>query len=328
MLCAFAENAEREGLVRVQWGEDRCLEIKDGFHPVIRQLSQGRFVPNDLHLNKSGSCAIITGANMGGKSTFLRQAAIIVIMAQMGSFVPAASVTLGLVDKVFARLGASDDFSEGDSTFMVEMREAAHIVSNATEHSLVLIAEIGRGTATTDGLAIAQSILHWMLQEQQCRLLFATHFHALTRLEESFSCVRNLSVASMEEEGRVVFTHRIRSGPASKSYGIEVARLAGLPEEVLDSAEEYLEALLEQEKSQVSSQQERQLSIFSDQQRTIVREPGDYKSLKELRDRVHALDVNSTTPIEALQILEKLQKGIQKDASDGVKKKDAGNASS
>ena len=177
---------------------------------------------------------------MGGKSTYLRQAGLIVIMAQLGSFVPARRATIGVVDKVFARMGASDDLSEGESTFMVEMREASNIIANASSRSLVLIDEIGRGTATADGLAIAQSILEWLLCETKCRVLFATHFHELTVLEGTYPALQNLCVGAVEKQGHVVFTHRIENGAASRSYGIEVARLAGLPNNLLERAREIL----------------------------------------------------------------------------------------
>jgi DNA mismatch repair protein MutS len=240
-LVALSVTASKSGLVRPTVVEEPVLTIERGWHPVIATLLEGRFVPNSVDFNHLGpSCFLVTGPNMGGKSTYLRQTALIVVLAQMGSFVPANQATVGISDKVFARLGASDDLHEGESTFMVEMREAAHILSAASRRSLVLIDELGRGTATSDGLSLAQAILEEICTRITCRTLFATHYHELTVLEEKGFPIGNLSVGSVEEGTRVIFTHEIQSGPAPRSYGLEVAKLSGLPSQVLERAEDLL----------------------------------------------------------------------------------------
>ncbi|NDC39360.1 MAG: DNA mismatch repair protein MutS, partial [Proteobacteria bacterium] len=224
-----------------------------------------------------------------------------VIMAQLGGFVPAKRARIGIVDRIFARIGASDNLSEGESTFMVEMREAAHIIASATPASLVLIDEVGRGTATADGLAIAQAILEWLLVESTSRTLFATHFHELTRLDAAYQQLRNLSVGSVERNDEVLFTHEIQQGPANRSYGLEVAKLAGLPTDLLRRAR----ALLTEGGSKTS--EERQLSIFSGAQGSSEpREPDDYKALKGLAEELRRVEIHTTTPLEALLALDKL----------------------
>jgi DNA mismatch repair protein MutS len=247
---------------------------------------------------------------MGGKSTYLRQTALIVILAQIGSFVPADNAVVGLVDRIFARLGASDDLHEGESTFMVEMREASHILSHASSRSLVLIDELGRGTATTDGLSLAQSILEHLAFSLESRTLFATHYHEITSLESVSSKIKNLSVGSVEDGDRVVFTHEIQTGPAPRSYGIEVAKLSGLPEFVISRATEILSELPDRQgapvtvplpaKSTRSARQDdqRQQSLFGAQP-TVVKDP----VAEKLKGRVAELDVDSLSARDALQYL-------------------------
>ena len=312
VVCALAEVADREGYVKPEVNESRDLEVEAGQHPVLAKILEGRFVPNSLSLRESEAhCAVITGPNMGGKSTYLRQAGLIVIMAQIGSFVPARYAKLGIVDKIFARIGASDNISEGESTFMVEMREAARIVNAATSHSLVLIDEIGRGTATTDGLAIAQAVLEWIVSEVKCRSLFATHFHELTAVANELPQAFNLSVGSVEDGEDVIFTHEICSGPASKSYGIEVARLAGLPAVLLGRARELLSELesggdgRRAENSPESRTAQTQLPLFRQEQSPQL--PPDYRRLKGLASSLGEIDVLSTTPLQALNILQELK---------------------
>jgi DNA mismatch repair protein MutS len=304
---ALAELAEREDLVRPVMSATSDLVIEGGRHPVIARLLEGRFVPNSLDLRAGGKrCALITGPNMGGKSTYLRQAAILSIMAQAGSFVPAKSARLGLVDRVFARIGASDNLAEGESTFMVEMREVSHIVAQATERSLVLIDEVGRGTATTDGLALAQAILEWIVTAVGCRTLFATHFHELTTLEERYAAIENLSVGSVDRDGEVVFTHAILKGAASKSYGLEVAKLAGLPQTLLERARTLLAEGIAAESSRGRKRAQPQLPLFAPAAVAVTREPADYGRLKALEKRLATVDVNRLTPLEALNLLNDL----------------------
>jgi DNA mismatch repair protein MutS len=305
--AALAELAEREDLVRPVMSTDTDMFIEEGRHPVIARLLEGRFVPNSLELRTSGKrCALITGPNMGGKSTFLRQAALIAIMAQAGSYVPARSARLGLVDRVFARIGASDNLAEGESTFMVEMREVSHIVAQATERSLVLVDEVGRGTATTDGLALAQAILEWIVTQVNCRTLFATHFHELTALEPVYPALDNLSVGSIDDGGDVVFTHAICRGAASKSYGLEVAKLAGLPQPLLERARTLLVSSSASAGGRPAPPPPPQLPLFSPAPVAGPRIPDDYTALKALERRLQGIDPNRLTPLEALIVLNEL----------------------
>ncbi len=221
------------------------LCLKDARHPVLDQnLADEKFVPNDTDLDgEKLRLAIITGPNMAGKSTYIRQVALIVLMAQIGSFVPAAKAEIGLVDRIFTRVGANDDLSRGQSTFMVEMNETANIVNNATERSLIILDEIGRGTSTFDGLSIAWSVAEFLHDKIKARTLFATHYHELTKLAEERSGVCNFNVAVREWNEQIIFLRKIVPGGADKSYGIQVARLAGLPSEILNRAKDILSHL-------------------------------------------------------------------------------------
>jgi DNA mismatch repair protein MutS len=242
VLCALAETARLFRYCRPELNDSLRLVIKDGRHPVLDQnLVDDKFVPNDTELDgETIRIAIVTGPNMAGKSTYIRQVALIVLMAQIGSFVPAESAEIGLVDRIFTRVGASDDLARGQSTFMVEMNETANIINNATGRSLVILDEIGRGTSTFDGLSIAWSVAEFLYDKIKARSLFATHYHELTRLAEDRKGVCNLNVAVREWNEQIIFLRKIIPGGADKSYGIQVARLAGLPKEVLDRAKEIL----------------------------------------------------------------------------------------
>jgi DNA mismatch repair protein MutS len=285
------------------------LEIVEGRHPVIelQELSAGseRFVPNDLFLDASThNIVVLTGPNMGGKSTYLRQAALIVIMAQMGSFVPARAVRLGIVDRVFTRIGASDNLARGRSTFMVEMTETAAILHTATARSLILLDEVGRGTSTYDGLAIAWAAIEYLHARVRAKTLFATHYFELTELAEQLSGVKNYHVSVKETGGSVVFLRRVEPGAADRSYGIEVAKLAGLPNEVVVRAREVL---AEHESSEhrlsghltpgAEPERPTQLTIFT---------PLSQPVLEKLRE----VDLNRITPLEALNLLAELKKEI------------------
>lgn len=238
VLCGFAEIAEREDYHRPQITIERETLIKAGKHPVIERVLKGQFIPNDCSLSSRDKFALIlTGPNMGGKSTYLRQIALLTIMAQCGSFIPVQEATIGIVDRLFARIGASDDLLEGESTFMVEMREAAHIIRHATSNSLVLVDELGRGTATLDGLSLARAIFEWVVEKKQSRIIFASHFHELTSLESRYESVGNICVGSVHRGEEVIFTHQIKAGAANRSYGLQVARLAGLPDDLLVRAQ-------------------------------------------------------------------------------------------
>jgi DNA mismatch repair protein MutS len=245
VICALAETARLFRYCRPQLNDTLRLFIKDGRHPVLDQnLVEEKFVPNDTSLDgETIRLAIVTGPNMAGKSTYIRQVALIVLMAQMGSFVPAEGAEIGLVDRIFTRVGANDDLGRGQSTFMVEMNETSNIVNNATDRSLVILDEIGRGTSTFDGLSIAWSVAEFLHDKIKARTLFATHYHELTKLAAERKGVCNFNVAVREWNDQIIFLRKIIPGGADKSYGIQVARLAGLPKEILDRAKEILSDL-------------------------------------------------------------------------------------
>jgi DNA mismatch repair protein MutS len=255
VLCALAETARLFRYCPPQLNESLRLIIKDGRHPVLDQnLIEEKFVPNDTELDgENNRMAIVTGPNMAGKSTYIRQVALIVLMAQIGSFIPAESAEIGLVDRIFTRVGAIDDLARGQSTFMVEMNETANIINNATERSLVILDEIGRGTSTFDGLSIAWSVAEFLYDRIKARTLFATHYHELTKLAEDRKGVGNLNVAVREWNEQVIFLRKIVPGGADKSYGIQVARLAGLPKEILDRAKEILAHLENSSRTEAKS---------------------------------------------------------------------------
>ncbi len=312
VLSSFAEVADREGYIRPEVDESRELFIEKGKHPVLARSLQGRFVPNTLEMPEAGPfCYLLTGPNMGGKSTYLRQAALLVVMTQIGSFIPAARARVGVVDRIFARLGASDNLLEGESTFMVEMREASHILARAGERSLLVIDEIGRGTATLDGLAVAQAILEWIVTEIRARTLFATHYHELTGLADSLEGLGNLSVGSIDRGEDVVFTHEICSGAASKSYGLEVAKLAGLPQHLLERARELLTqneqthaATPKKSTKKAALRAVPQLSLF---ERPRTAPPADYAAVKAAAEQLKTADVDNLTPMQALGLISKLR---------------------
>jgi DNA mismatch repair protein MutS len=293
VVSALAETAIAKNYVRPQIFDDERLDIRLGRHPVVEQYLQStRFVPNDLVFEEGERIRIITGPNMSGKSTYLRQAALIVLLAQMGSFVPAQSADIGLVDRIFTRIGAQDEIHAGQSTFMVEMVETARILHHATPRSLLILDEIGRGTSTYDGLSIAWAVIEYLHShpDMRARTLFATHYHELTRLSESLPGVRNHNVAVSEEGGQVVFLHRIMPGGADKSYGIHVAELAGLPRPVLNRAQEILQQL---EKDGASPHERKGEAS----QMTFL------PALDPLLEELKKLDLNSLSPLEALNTL-------------------------
>jgi DNA mismatch repair protein MutS len=291
---SLAETAAINGYHRPEVVEEKCLEIIDGRHPVVEKLrTSERFVPNDAVMDEAEIIRIITGPNMSGKSTFLRQVALIVLMAQMGSFVPAESAKIGLVDRIFTRIGAQDEIHAGQSTFMVEMIEAANILHNASPRSLLILDEIGRGTSTYDGVSIAWAMVEYIHSHPDLKAytLFATHYHELTQLAELLPGVRNYNVAVSESDGKVVFLHKIVPGGADRSYGIHVAQIAGLPKPVIQRANEILKQL-ETSSGTTLEQQEtakQQLTLF----------PENNPLLEAFQD----LDINSLTPIEALNLL-------------------------
>lgn len=303
VLAALAEVAAVGGYCRPEVHEGSDLEIREGRHPVVEQMLQGeRYIPNDVVFEKGEIVRIITGPNMSGKSTYLRQTALIVLMAQIGSFVPAASARIGLVDRIFTRIGAQDEIHAGQSTFMVEMIEAANILHHATPRSLLILDEIGRGTSTYDGLSIAWGIIEFIHNHPHLRAktLFATHYHELTQLAELLPGVRNYNVAVSEADGKVVFLHKIVPGGADKSYGIHVAQLAGLPAPVIQRANEIMAEL------EKSSGRAMRINPHAAQQAAL------FPETSPLLDELRQIDINSMSPIEALNKLFEWQKKYTK----------------
>src|SRR5699024_4344512 len=243
VLCCFAERGLSLNYCQPSLVENATIEIVGGRHPVVEQVLENPFVPNDLALHNNRSMLIITGPNMGGKSTYMRQVALITLMAHIGCGVPATSATLGPIDRIFTRIGSSDDLAGGRSTFMVEMAETANILNHATAQSLVLLDEIGRGTSTFDGLSLAWAAAHYLATEIKAYTLFATHYFELTQLAQELKGVRNAHLSAAEHEQRIVFLHKVQDGPASRSYGLQVASLAGVPASVIAQAENKLLAL-------------------------------------------------------------------------------------
>ena len=293
-FVSLAEAAALNGYRRPEIVAEKCLEIVNGRHPVVEKLrTSERFVPNDAIMDQDEIIRIITGPNMSGKSTFLRQVALIVLMAQMGSFIPAESARIGLVDRIFTRIGAQDEIHAGQSTFMVEMIEAANILHNATSRSLLILDEIGRGTSTYDGVSIAWAMIEYIHSHPNLKAytLFATHYHELTELAEMLPGVRNYNVAVSESDGNVIFLHKIIPGGADRSYGIHVAQLAGLPKPVIQRADEILQQL---EKTSGSTLERKETTR---QQLTLFPENN------ALLEAFQNLDINSLTPIEALNLL-------------------------
>jgi DNA mismatch repair protein MutS len=303
VLSALAETAALSGYSRPQVHEGSELEIHEGRHPVVEQsLQSERYIPNDVIFEPGEIVRVITGPNMSGKSTFLRQAALIVLMAQMGSFVPAHSARIGLVDRIFTRIGAQDEIHAGQSTFMVEMIEAANILHHATSRSLLILDEIGRGTSTYDGVSIAWAVIEHIHNHPHLRAktLFATHYHELTQLAELLPGVRNYNVAVSEADGKVVFLHKIVPGGADRSYGIHVAQLAGLPSPVIQRASEIM--------TELEKTSGRAVRIDPHAAQQIMLFPETSPLLDELRE----LDINSLSPIEALNKLFEWQRKFTK----------------
>lgn len=305
VLSAFAEAAARYGYIRPKLTTDDSITISNGRHPVVEQaLVDEQFVPNDVHLsNKDAQLIILTGPNMSGKSTYLRQVAIIVLLAQIGSFVPADSATIGLVDRIFTRVGLQDDLVTGQSTFMIEMLETANILNNATSKSLIILDEIGRGTSTYDGLSIAQAVAEYIHNHPRlgAKTLFATHYHELVGLANFLPRVRNLNVAVSEEGGKVVFLRKIIPGGADKSYGIHVAQLAGLPRAVLHRADEVLTELENHTEEKAARSAHRRREKLPTEQLPL------FGQIPPVIDEILAMDVSSMTPLQAITKLYELQ---------------------
>ena len=294
VLQALANVAGIFGLTRPQFSDTPCIEIQDGRHPVLA-TSTNTFVPNSIELDESRHMLVITGPNMGGKSTYMRQTALIILMAYSGCFVPSSFTRLGPIDRIFTRIGASDDLAGGRSTFMVEMTEAANILHNATDQSLVLLDEIGRGTSTFDGLALAWAIAVEIGSQIRSFALFATHYFELTALPDELPGIANVHLDAVEHGGDVVFLHAVREGPASQSYGLQVAKLAGIPEAVLANARERLHSL------------ETTAATSADEQGDLFARTSNPPASKDpIIERIQSIDANNYSPLEALELLYEL----------------------
>jgi DNA mismatch repair protein MutS len=294
-IISLATSADEYGLVRPEILDERRVEIVDGRHPVVERVSKKEYVSNDCMMSEDVNTLLITGPNMSGKSTYMRQLAIIIIMAQIGSFVPAKSAKLPIFDKIFTRIGASDDLVSGESTFMVEMMEARNALVNATSDSLILFDELGRGTATYDGMSLAQAILEYVNRDIKCKTLFSTHYHELTALE-SLNGIKNVHVEAYEKDGNVTFLHKVKEGAVDKSYGIHVAKLAGMPKEILARSSEILK-YYEGNGKETLVQQNEQLGFNFD---AVVED-------SPVLDRLEEIDPLKTTPMEAINLLYELK---------------------
>lgn len=301
-LVSLSVCSEEYNLVRPNITDEHVIDIKNGRHPVVEVVSKSEYVPNDCLLSNGINTLLITGPNMSGKSTYMRQMAIIVIMAQMGSFVPCESATLPIIDKIFTRIGASDDLVSGESTFMVEMKEARNAICGATKNSLILFDELGRGTATYDGMSLAQAILEYISDYIGAFTLFSTHYHELTRLDKKYKNIKNVHVSAVENGNEITFLHKVKNGAVDKSYGIHVARLAKMPEELLNKAEEILN---EYESNSKKKNPEEKIQLAMDFEPNVKKDD-------IIKETIEKIDVLNTTPIEALNLLFDLKQKIKK----------------
>ncbi|MCQ6280091.1 DNA mismatch repair protein MutS [Bacillus sp. EB600] len=331
VLQCFAQVSEDRHYVKPQFSEDRRVALKEGRHPVVEKvLNAQEYVPNDCFMDNEREVLLITGPNMSGKSTYMRQIALTAILAQIGCYVPATEAVLPIFDQVFTRIGAADDLISGQSTFMVEMLEANNAITFATQNSLILFDEIGRGTSTYDGMALAQAIIEYIHNRIGAKTLFSTHYHELTVLDQELAKLKNVHVSAIEHNGRVVFLHKIKEGPADKSYGIHVAKLAELPKELINRAAEILKELEEQpveqtvkivkedeKQSEAQSIPEKpsileetaQLSFFDEPKETKKQEPSAKE--KKILEQIKTLDILDMTPIQAMNTLYELHKKLK-----------------
>jgi len=301
MLLAFANVSEANGYVRPEITDERIIDIVDGRHPVVEKVNKNDYVPNDVKMDNKTDILLITGPNMAGKSTYMRELAIIVIMAQIGSFVPCKKCVIPIFDKIFTRIGATDDLVGGESTFMVEMKEANRAITDATENSLILFDELGRGTATYDGMSLAEAILEYIHNNIHAKTMFSTHYHELTGMSKKLPKIKNVHVSAEENNGNIVFLHKVKDGAIDKSYGINVASLAHLPKEVINRANEILMQHESNAKNKKVSNVMQTSFDFSEE-----------NSHKELLDEISKINTLELTPMEAInklyEIVEKVKK--------------------
>ena len=302
MLQSFSIVSDTYKFTRPELTEDKVIKMIECRHPVVEQVMKDKYIPNDIIMDKTTDILLITGPNMAGKSTYMRQCAITVIMAQMGCFVPCKSCTMPVFDKIFTRIGASDDLVSGESTFMVEMKEANYAISNATENSLILFDELGRGTATYDGMSLAQAILEYIHDKIKAKTMFSTHYHELTVLEKDLKHLKNVHVSAIEENGSITFLHKVKVGAVDKSYGIHVASLAKLPESLIQRANDVLNVY---EKKNIKKETFTQTSLFE------LTESEATPKVNEVEEKIKDINPLEMTPMEALSFLYELNKEVK-----------------
>ena len=302
MLQAFSIVSDTYKFTRPELTNDKSLKLIECRHPVVEQVMKDKYIPNDIVMDKTTNILLITGPNMAGKSTYMRQCAITIIMAQIGCFVPCKSATIPIFDQIFTRIGASDDLVSGESTFMVEMREANYAIQEATENSLILFDELGRGTATYDGMSLAQAILEYIHDKIKAKTLFSTHYHELTFLEKDLKQLKNVHVSAIEENGRVTFLHKVKPGAIDKSYGIHVASLANLPKSLIERAEDVLNVY---EKKSIKKEVFTQTSLFELNEEEIVEKENP------IEEKIKEINPLEMTPMEAINFLYNLKKEIK-----------------
>ena len=299
MLLSFSIVSDENKFIRPKLVETKELRLIECRHPVVEKVIKDKYVSNDIIMDNNTNILLITGPNMAGKSTYMRQCAITIIMAQIGCFVPCKSAIMPIFDKIFTRIGASDDLVSGESTFMIEMKEANYAISEATENSLILFDELGRGTATYDGMSLAEAILEYIANKIKCKTLFSTHYHELTDMENNLSNLKNKHVSAVEENGEITFLHKVKDGSVDKSYGINVAKLAGLPKEVIDRANIILKEYESKEKNKNTNPVQISLPLNFEENKS------------EVEEELKKIDVLNITPIEAINILSKLKEKIK-----------------
>ena len=302
MLQSFSIVSDHYKFVRPTLTTERSIKLIDCRHPVVEQVMKDKYIPNDIIMDKTTNILLITGPNMAGKSTYMRQCAITVIMAQIGCFVPCKEASLPIFDKIFTRIGASDDLVSGESTFMVEMKEANYALQDATENSLILFDELGRGTATYDGMSLAQAILEYIHDKTKAKTMFSTHYHELTVLEKDLKKLKNVHVSAVEEKGKVTFLHKVKPGAVDKSYGIHVASLAHLPESLIARADEILSIY---EKKSIKKETFTQTSLFELEEKEVEQKKN------EIEEKIKNINPLEMTPMEALSFLYEINKEVK-----------------